>query len=226
MANTGFTDTRTDTTVVANPKPPKSISYVSGTGPTVTEETDADVLRFPRVEGPSLAPETLGKPIAQTAINANTRSHNGVTEPAPAYAPEYPFNHVQASESGHLIEVDDTPGAERVHVYHRTGSREEYRPDGSKVDKVVRDRYTVTVGDDYVLVEGDATIVVKGAATVKVDGAVRLEGETIELAGDTITFDAETIVLDAPTIRFGTYATLPSSVVPATVGMPVLRITQ
>ena len=34
------------------------------------------------------------------------------------YAPSYPFNHVFATESGHMLEFDDTSEQERVHLSH------------------------------------------------------------------------------------------------------------
>ena len=44
--------------------------------------------------------------------------------------PKYPFNHVYESESGHVIEIDDTPDYERINVFHRTGSRIEINNKG------------------------------------------------------------------------------------------------
>ena len=35
---------------------------------------------------------------------------------------EYPHNHVTETESGHVIEVDDTKGKERIHVFHKSGT--------------------------------------------------------------------------------------------------------
>ena len=32
-----------------------------------------------------------------------------IEQPPSAYAAVYPFNHVYESESGHLVEIDDTP---------------------------------------------------------------------------------------------------------------------
>ena len=43
-------------------------------------------------------------------------------EPETTYAAEYPRNHVYESEGGHLREMDDTPGAERIHERHASGS--------------------------------------------------------------------------------------------------------
>ena len=43
---------------------------------------------------------------------------------------KYPFNHVYESESGHVIEIDDTPGYERINVFHRKGARFEINNEG------------------------------------------------------------------------------------------------
>ena len=44
--------------------------------------------------------------------------------------PMYPFNHVYESESGHVIEIDDTPDYERINVFHRSGARIEINNKG------------------------------------------------------------------------------------------------
>lgn len=51
--------------------------------------------------------------------------------PADVYAPRYPYNKVQETESGHVIELDDTPDSERVVIQHRTGTFVELHPNGS-----------------------------------------------------------------------------------------------
>ena len=51
----------------------------------------------------------------------------------------YPFCHVWYTESGHALEVDDTPGAERLHWYHRTGTFQEIQASGDKIEKIIGD---------------------------------------------------------------------------------------
>lgn len=51
----------------------------------------------------------------------------------------YPNSQVLETQSGHVIELDDTPGNERVRLYHRTGSYMEIRPDGTIVQKSVNE---------------------------------------------------------------------------------------
>ena len=74
----------------------------------------------------------------------------------------YPFNHVRMSESGHVEEWDDTPTAERLHKYHKTGTFEEIQPDGTKVTKIVGNEYEITLGYKDVLIKGTCNVTVGG----------------------------------------------------------------
>ena len=47
--------------------------------------------------------------------------------------PEYPYNHVRETESGHIQEFDDTPFAERIYEKHKSGTFYEIDADGNKV---------------------------------------------------------------------------------------------
>lgn len=88
--------------------------------------------------------------------------------------PQYPFNHATLGESGHLLEVDDTPKRERIRFTHRTGTFIEMHPNGDMVQKVFGDSYEITVCDKNVLIEGHASVTVKG------DCVLRIEGDKIE----------------------------------------------
>ena len=124
---------------------------------------------------------------------ARGQRENNWDEPITPYDARYPSNHVYESESGHVQEFDDTPGAERIHTYHRAGTFEEIHPDGSKVIKVVGDEYELYLGKKFVHItgntniligpsEGEATenignltLYVKGDADIQVDGDADLE---------------------------------------------------
>ena len=84
--------------------------------------------------------------------------------------PTYPFNHVHETESGHIIELDDTPDFERIHLYHRSGTRIEIANKGDYVEKVVRDKYSVVVGNDFVNITGDVVVNIEGNAYMNVTG--------------------------------------------------------
>ena len=50
--------------------------------------------------------------------------------------------------------MDDTPGKERIHERHASGSGYEIHPDGTKVTRVKQDNYTITTNDDYTHIQG------------------------------------------------------------------------
>jgi len=92
------------------------------------------------------------------------------TEPKPSYNASYPFNHVKETESGHIQEFDDTPGHERIHEYHRSGTFYEIHPDGTKVTKIVGDGYEIVHGKKEVRVRGNVNVFVDGDASLYVRG--------------------------------------------------------
>lgn len=83
---------------------------------------------------------------------------------------EYPYNKVRETECGHIEEFDDTPGAERMHTYHTSGSFNEIHPDGSRVQKIVGDDFELVYKDKTLYVDGNLNISVKGDVNMKVDG--------------------------------------------------------
>ena len=96
-------------------------------------------------------------------------------EPKRSYVdPIYPFNHVHETESGHVLELDDTPDKERIHLYHRTGTRVEIDKDGNYVEKIVKDKYSVVLGNDYVVVSGGVTVKIDGDLNMEVGGETNL----------------------------------------------------
>jgi len=91
------------------------------------------------------------------------------TEPLTPYGAEYPHNHVYESESGHIIEIDDTPQKERLHRYHRSGTFEEIHPNGDRVEKIVRNDYRIVLKNDNLHVDGYKNITVDKACKILVN---------------------------------------------------------
>lgn len=104
-------------------------------------------------------------------------SNDGETigEPTTPFAAKYPYNHVYESESGHVVEYDDTPSAERVHVYHRSGTFREIHPDGKQVDKSVHDRYDLSLGHSNYAAERSINVTAKESLKVLGKEAVVIE---------------------------------------------------
>lgn len=88
----------------------------------------------------------------------------------PQRASEYPFNDVNETQSGHVVEYDDTPGGERILIKHRKGAGVEMRADGSVVISALNNKVEVTGGDQTVIVEGHGNMVYNGNLNLKVSG--------------------------------------------------------
>jgi len=96
-------------------------------------------------------------------------------EPESSYASKYPYNTASESESGHVVEVDDTPGAERLVRRHRKGTFEEIDPEGSRVTKVVKDDYEIVYGEKRIFNQQGLDITTKGDLNIKVGGTLRFD---------------------------------------------------
>lgn len=116
-------------------------------------------------------------------LEAVVNPNNSYGEPKTPYDSKYPYNHSITSESGHSIELDDTPGAERVAITHRSGTFSEIHPDGSKVEKIFNDNVQIVVKNNQVYImgneqkttQGSLKLYIKGNAKLQVDGSVELE---------------------------------------------------
>ena len=96
----------------------------------------------------------------------------------PYHSSQYPYNHVHESESGHIREIDDTPGGERLFTQHKSGTFEEIHPAGTKVVKVIGDNYEIIAGTSFVSISGSVNLTVEGTVRelIKGDYIQEIEG--------------------------------------------------
>lgn len=136
-----------------------TLSYIIGSFPYAVDENNHSVSRQARGIGPVQKEyiEELG-------------------EKKTEYAAKYPHNKTITTESGHVLELDDTPKAERIHVYHKSGSYVEIFPDGSIVTKSMKDSTSVTMRDHAIsVVRGDLQILAnEGKIQITSDGDIDL----------------------------------------------------
>ena len=95
----------------------------------------------------------------------------------PYSSSQYPYNHVYESESGHVMEIDDSPEAERLLRYHKTGTFEEIHPDGQRVVKVVGKNYEIIMNDNNIFINGNVNLTATGNYNHLVKGDYVLEVE-------------------------------------------------
>jgi hypothetical protein len=100
------------------------------------------------------------------------------TEPKSNYNAVYPYNTITQTESGHFFELDDTPGAERVRLQHRTGTFTEIQADGTRINKVLGKNYEILMDGNNVYIKGQCNITVDGPCVINVkkDAVMKVEG--------------------------------------------------
>jgi hypothetical protein len=173
-----FSDPRTGPQLSLSPRPPQSKTYsLDGSGIKITEKTRAD--NYPiNLDEPTTSrlarndTDTITKTYIQerkdNVVTGVPTVNSSWTEPTTKYDAKYPYNNVNETESGHITEFDDTPEKERIHIAHRNGSFIEWYPDGDRVEKITKDKYTVIMKDDNVYIMGNCNITVQGDAEVYV----------------------------------------------------------
>ena len=134
------------------------------------------------------------------------------------YNASYPFNHVMQTESGHVLEFDDTPHSERVHIYHRSGTFTEIDANGTQVNRIVGDGYQILERNGFVVVSGSLDVTIDGAHNILVKNGMNLSvngttnvnifndvnlnvsGSVNASIGESLKAKATAIVLEADTI--------------------------
>lgn len=155
----------------------ETLSYVIGSVAYVPNDADHSVSRQARGVGP----------VKKDYIKE-------LGEKKTEYNAKYPHNKTITTSSGHVLELDDTPKAERIHVYHTSGSYVEIFPDGSIITKSMEDSVSVTMKDHAIsVVKGDLQIVAnegmieitsdKDINLVSKAGVVNIRGAVIGLNG-------------------------------------------
>lgn len=119
---------------------------------------------------PAEKQRTMGKRGPRVSSQTPQVASRAFGEPTSGATPIYPYNHVQETASGHLIEYDDSPGNERVNIQHRSGSKVEFRADGSITIRANNNLYEIVAGDKDAIVRGSVNIVVESNADIRVKG--------------------------------------------------------
>lgn len=192
---------------------------VKGRGPRICNTIKFGNLEAYGVKAPRPEQKSLSAAVARAVGNdpadpwTPEDSRIMFKEPLSSYDAVYPYNKVMESESGHIIEIDDTPSNERMHWRHTTGTYEEWRPDGDVSKKVAGDLYDFTEGNrninteasenhvvnaelkQYVMgnitvqTDGEHVMIVRGAKVLRVEGdsTVLVDGNsTVKVEGDAI----------------------------------------
>jgi len=169
-------------------------------GVSLVEEVDTN--RLIRNDG-SITVQQLKKAGVKKDINSipDMKGKHKWSEPATPYAAIYPKNHVRFTEQGNIEEYDDTIGAERIHVYHCSGTFSETGngwvsdPDGTRVQKIVGNDYEICLANKKIFIAGadGLDIVINGSANVTIGGAanIQINGDANILAKSNINIQCD-----------------------------------
>ena len=142
-----------------------------GTGYTETQGTEANGFSDPSSAYPRS--EYGGEPNVNKAARGGAqhtlKTGSGIQLP-PGASSQYTLADIKETQSGHVLEFNDTPAGERILIKHANGSGVEFRPDGTILIVSSHNKVEVTHGDNKVVVEGDADLTYKGNLTMNVTG--------------------------------------------------------
>lgn len=93
----------------------------------------------------------------------------------PTEASIYPYNNVKQTRAGHVFEVDDTLGNERIHEQHKSGTCRTVKPDGTSEATIHGDSYQIVHGNGNITISGSANITVNGTCRMTVNGNYDLQ---------------------------------------------------
>ena len=97
------------------------------------------------------------------------------SQPTNSYSASYPYNKVLETESGHILEMDDTPQRERIHLRHKTGNSIEWLANGDQINLIKKDNYELTIGSKYNYIEGNQDITIDGHHKVYINKSATLD---------------------------------------------------
>ena len=100
----------------------------------------------------------------------------------PFYGAKYPYNCSTMTESGHYIDYDDTPGAERITLLHRSGSFIEMKPDGDVKVYATKDLYLIGEKDVNIIAKTGSII---EKAQIKIDQTAPIINENTPIHNTT-----------------------------------------
>lgn len=158
-----------------NPTTTPGFSDPNGKYPAIVEE--ASTSRLARNQ--SISRTIISRKSAGRVTDVRTANGVEWSQPIQPYNAQYPFNHVRQTESGHVQEFDDTPGNERIHTYHRSGTYEEVDKNGTRVNRIVGDDFEILERNGHVLIKGTCNVTIMGHQNIRVE-----QDANIEVKGD------------------------------------------
>tara|TARA_B100000809_G_scaffold7337_1_gene7242 strand:- start:30203 stop:31213 length:1011 start_codon:yes stop_codon:yes gene_type:complete len=179
--------------------PPESAPSWGGKREILTDEINTNRLARGETADTYVSDYTAGETFDGTSTSGEVIPIS-LTVPDLGYDAKYPHNKVEESQAGHVTEVDDTPGSERLSKVHSSGTFEVIKGDGARVVKIIGEDFEMVLSSKTLKVSGNLNIVSDGDINFKAGGTIRFE------TGETGQFRVKTGVatqFESPIFQFG-----------------------
>lgn len=146
---------------------------VNSTGRADGESVDP-TQQFPRYNNePSYNRTGRGKQINNLDVKlSKPEVPNGIQQDI---ASMYPRVKIDETPSGHIFELNDTPGGDRILMKHNNGSGYDIRPDGTIVTNSKSDHVQIVGEEFHLIVGGDGKLTFYGNLDLKVTGDMNVD---------------------------------------------------
>lgn len=104
----------------------------------------------------------------QRDLSVSTALGGEWNEPVSPYNAKYPHNYVMATHGGLVIEMDSTPNAKRMHLYHPTNTFIEIDNDGNMVIKNNAEKYEIVLQGKNIHINNQRNITIDDYSKKKV----------------------------------------------------------
>jgi len=163
----------------------KGFNDPAGVYPKNERLNEPDYHRLARGVTDKTLVETKKSNAAKAVVTATGETWN---EPE-LYGAQYPHNLVIATHGGVVLEMDSTPGANRLHLYHPSHTFIEIGHDGDMIIRNQKNRYNIVLGssnshvkgNDNMTADENINIFAGTDVNIKATGNVNIEGGTINL---------------------------------------------
>ena len=129
---------------------------------------------------------TVNEDLTIDAVTFNTFSEPRVANSdntiSGTYKPTYPLNHVYETETGHLMEFDDTPDHARINIFHNSGTYMELSKNRTRVNHTAGDEHNTAL-NRFTNIKDNETLTVNGSMKILVN-TDRIEGQNFDIQID------------------------------------------
>jgi len=181
------------TSSITVPKQSTGFTDPNGEYPLKSHINESDIPRL--ATGQKISETIVSEKVYDRDLNIPVANSTQTWNQSPIpYNAEYPFNQVYISESGHVLEFDDTSENERINLHHMSGTFLEIDNSGHETNKIVGCRTVIVGKDELVYIKGSGHVNIDGDLSIRIgqkcsveiigDANIKAANVNLEVSGD------------------------------------------